>query len=217
MSTIVLIRPGRTDYDDQSRLLGNLEMPMNDRGLDDVEKIIRQLQQDGVQLEAILTSDVDPSCSTARLIAEALKGAKVRELDELRNVDQGLWQGLPEADVRKRYPRFFRTGREKPQSICPPEGETLSEACHRIQKVLNKAIRKYDVFAIIVPEPVATVIRCTLQQRCPDVSACLCGEEKRPLVEYLQSAEFDSDWFANCEHCSTAELSMSPPSSENLS
>ena len=97
MSKVILIRPGRTDYDAQSRLLGSLEMPMNDRGLEDVEAIIRQLQQDGVRPEMIYTCPCDPACSTARLIAESLKGTKVRQLTELRNVNQGLWQGLPKA------------------------------------------------------------------------------------------------------------------------
>ena len=100
MSTVVLIRPGLTDYDEQSRVLGTLEMPMNEKGLEQVEGIVRHLQREDVQLEAIFASPFDPCCSTARAIAEAQKGIKVKELDELRNVDQGLWQGLPEAALR---------------------------------------------------------------------------------------------------------------------
>jgi len=197
MSTIVLIRPGCTDYDEQSRLLGTLEMPMNEAGLEQVEAIVHQLQEQDVQLEAVFASPADPACSTARAIADAQGGVKVKELDELRNVDQGLWQGLPEADVRKRYPRVFRSGREKPQSICPPEGETLGDACERMQKVLKKAIRKYKVFAVVVSDPIATVIRCTLQQRSPSVNACLCGEHNQDAVEFFQTDGFDSAAFVN--------------------
>ncbi len=202
MSTIGLIRPGCTDYDEQSRLLGALEMPMNDAGLAQVQKIIRHLQQNDVKLEAIFASPFDPASSTARAIAESQPGAKVKELEELRNVDQGLWQGLPEADVRKRYPRVFRSGREKPQTICPPEGESLNDGCERIQKVLNKGIRKYDVFAVVVADPIATVIRCTLQDRCPTVASCLCGEDDRPAVEVFQAESFDFNSFLKSELCS---------------
>ncbi len=201
MSTIVLIRPGCTDYDQQSRLLGALEMPMNEAGLEEVQADIEHLKQNDIQLDAIFASPFDPAHSTARTIAESQRGVKVKELDELRNVDQGLWQGLPEADVRKRYPRVFRNGREKPQKICPPEGESLSDACERIQKVLNKAIRKYNVFAVVVADPIATVIRCTLQDRCPTVASCLCGEDDRPAVEVFQADQFDFHSFLNSEQC----------------
>jgi broad specificity phosphatase PhoE len=199
MSKIVLIRPGRTDYDEQSRLMGALEMPMNDAGVGQVEDIVRHLQQEGIRPEAIYTSPSDPACSTARAIAEALKGVKVKELEELRNVDQGLWQGLPEADVRKRYPQFFRNGRERPQTICPPEGETLVDACGRLHKVLNKAIKKYHVLAIVAADPIASVIRCTLQERGLTVASCLSGEHDRPAVEFFESDSFESSLFVNWE------------------
>lgn len=199
MSTIVLIRPGCTDYDNQTRLLGTLEMPLNDAGVAQVSEIVRQLQHKGVRLEAIYSSPVDPACSTARAIAEAQQGVKVKELDELQNVDQGLWQGLPEADVRKRYPQFFRNGREKPQTICPPEGETLGDACERLQKVLNKAIRKHEVLAIVASDPIASVIRCTLQDRGLTVSSCLSGEDNRQAVEFFKSDSFDPRGFVNWE------------------
>jgi len=199
MSTVVLIRPGETDYDEQSRLLGTLDMPMNEAGMRQVEQIVRHLQQEGVRLQAIYASPCDPASSTAKAIAEAQEGAKVKSLEELRNVNQGLWQGLPEEDVRERYPQFFRNGREKPQTICPPEGETLGAACERVRKVLNKAIRKHDVLAVVVPDPIASVIRCTLQERGIAVSSCLSGEEISATVELFETESFESAAFVNSE------------------
>ncbi len=207
MATIVLIRPGQTDYDDQSRLLGSLEMPLNDAGVVEVQQIVQHLEQNGVQLEAIYTSPVDPASSTAHAIAEAHKGVKVKEVEELRNVDQGLWQGLPESDVRKRYPQFFRNGRQKPQTISPPEGETLGDACERISKVLNKAIRKYSVFAVVAPDPIGSVIRCAFQERGIAVAACLSGEDDRKPVEVFESSSFESAAFVNCESSEPVQVS----------
>jgi broad specificity phosphatase PhoE len=216
MSTIVLIRPGETDYDDQSRLLGTLEMPLNAAGVEQVSAIVRHLQQKGIRLECIYTSPVDPACSTARAIAEAHKGVKVKEVEELRNVDQGLWQGLPEADVRKRYPQFFRNGKEKPHTIRPPEGETLGDACERVHKVINKAIRKYKVWAMVVPDPIASVIRCTLQERGITVAACLSGENGREAVELLETENFDSSCFVNHESREPAKVSSDTVSGQSV-
>ena len=205
MSHVILIRAGATDYYEQSRLLGNLEMPISSAGMAEVQGIVEVMHEQDVAPEAILTAPTDPASTTAQAVSEAFPDAKVREVDELQNVDQGLWQGLPESDVRRRYPKVFRSGREKPQAIYPPDGESLGDACERIQKVLNKAIRKYDVFAVVVPDPIATVIRCTLQQRCPDVTSCLCGETDRDAVELFETSSFDSTSFLNSELCDSPE------------
>lgn len=191
MSTVVLIRAGCTDYDENHRLLGTLDVPVNRRGVEQIRDVARQLRELGIRPQAILTPPENPASCTAHAIAEAISGSKVRQLDELRNVNQGLWQGLPESDVRKRFPRFFRSGKEDPVAICPPEGETLLDACQRLQRVLSKAIRKYSVFAIVVPEPLATVIRCTLQHRRPRMTECLCGETCEEMIQILESDCFE--------------------------
>ncbi len=195
MATIVLIRAGSTDYDEQHRLLGTLDLPVNQRGAEEIREIVRQLQQKNVRLEAIYTSPENPACETAYALSESQPSAKIREVDELRNVNQGLWQGLPESDIRRRFPKLFRNSRDGSISICPPEGETLLDACQRLARVLTKAIRKHQVFAVVASEPLATVIRCTLQHRQPRVSACLCGEEQTELVQIIESNIFDTAHF----------------------
>ena len=195
MSTIVLIRAGSTDYDAEHRLLGTLDVPLNDHGQAEVVKIVDELQRRGIRLELLLTSPANPASGTAYAVATALGGVKVRELEELQNVNQGLWQGLPESEVRRRFPKFFRSGKEDPTAICPPEGETLSDACQRLEEVLCRAIRRHRVLAVVAPEPLATVIRCTLQHRRPRVTDCLCGEESGELLQVLESTCFEASGF----------------------
>ncbi len=191
MSTVVLIRAGFTDYDESHRLLGTLDVPVNRRGQEQIREITRQLHEQGIRPQAILTPPENPAACTAHAIADTFPGTKVQQLDELRNVNQGLWQGLPESDVRKRFPRFFRSGKEDPVAICPPEGETLLDACKRLQRILSRAMRKYNVFAIVVPEPLTTVIRCTIQHRRPRMTECLCGESCAEMMQILQSDCFE--------------------------
>lgn len=195
MASVVLIRAARTDYDDQHRVLGTLDMPVNQQGTDEIVDTIAVLADADIRPEVILTSPEDPASGTAHGVAAAIGHVKVKELDEFRNVNQGLWQGLCKDDVRKRYPRMFRTGRDTSVAICPPEGESLSEACQRLERILEKSLRKYDVFAIVAPEPLATVIRCTLQQRHPKSTDCLCGEEAADSVSIVETDRFDAGYF----------------------
>lgn len=199
MARIVLIRAGRTDYDDQQRVLGILDMPVNDRGSDDINEIIRSLRDRGIRPDIILASPDDPANATAHAVAEALQVTRIREPEELKNVNQGLWQGLCETDVRRRFPRVFRNGGESGVAIRPPEGETLSDACQRLDRVLEKTIRRYDVVAVVAPEPLATVIRCTLQQRIPRAADCLCGEPSADSVVIVDTQSFDAEAFVSGE------------------
>lgn len=207
MATVVLIRAGCTDYDEQHRLIGTLDMPVNQRGLEQIREIVRFLQERRISLQAIFTSPDDPACGTAHAIAESQPSAKVRELDEFRNVNQGLWQGLTESEIVKRFPKLFRnSSRETGLAICPPEGETLIDACQRLSNALSRAFRKHQVFAIVAPEPLATVIRCTLEQRVPRATACLCGEEKTELIQVIQSSAFDAAQFAQGDSAITTDV-----------
>ena len=44
MLTIVLIRPGATDYDRHGRIQGTLDIPLNPAGSDEVVQLLAQLR-----------------------------------------------------------------------------------------------------------------------------------------------------------------------------
>src|SRR4051812_47933651 len=99
MSTVVLVRPGCTDFDDQNRIQGTLDLPLNKRGEQQVLQLVDELRQ--VPLDIIYTSPCEPARSTAIAIGAELE-ISVKELDGLRNLDQGLWQGLQVDDIRRK-------------------------------------------------------------------------------------------------------------------
>ena len=89
---------------------------------------------------------------------------KVKKLDRLENLDHGLWQGLLVDEVRQKQPKVYRQWLEQPETICPPEGETIDHARERIQGVLAKLLKKHadGVIGLVVPEPLASVVRSEL-------------------------------------------------------
>lgn len=193
MSTLVLIRAGVTDYDEDHRLLGTLDVPLNSRGRQQIEELIQQLAERQLAPDLILGSPENPAAETARLIAAAVPSARLKLVEELRNVNQGLWQGLSEEEVRGRFPRVFKLGRNSPAEICAPEGESLVDACRRIEVVLEKAIRKHSQLAVVAPEPLATAILCVVQRRGVKLVECLCGEESPSIIEVVQTDSFDAE------------------------
>jgi broad specificity phosphatase PhoE len=158
MLQIVLIRPGRTDYDLQDRIQGTLDIPLNEEGRTDAAQAVQLLREKG--LEAIYAPASEPSRQTAEIIAEALH-LKCRRLDRLPNLNLGLWQGMLVQDVRTKQPKVYRQWQEQPETVCPPEGEMLGDAEQRLRSSLAKLMKKHKagIIGLCVPEPLFSLLR----------------------------------------------------------
>jgi probable phosphoglycerate mutase len=156
MVQIVLIRPGSTDYDEQGRIQGTLDIPLNDQGIRDVERIVENVRVLGI--EVVYCGPCQSVCQTATAICEAL-GLKLKKLDSLRNIDHGLWQGMLIEEVKRKQPKVYRQWQDQPAIICPPEGEMLSEAQHRVHAALTKILKKHKqgTIGLVMSEPLASL------------------------------------------------------------
>jgi probable phosphoglycerate mutase len=175
---MVLIRPGRTEFDEQRRIQGTLDIPLSEAGQDDVRRLIEALR--GVEFDVIYASPCQAARETAEQLADAFD-VKMKEHEQLANLDQGLWQGRSIDEVRQTQPTVFRQWLENPESVCPPSGEQVSAARQRVKAALAKLRRKHKgrTIAIVAPEPIYCLIHCELVGGTPrDLWKC-CGDAKR--------------------------------------
>lgn len=185
MSTVVLVRPGCTDFDEQRRLQGSLELPLNSRGQSQLARVLEQIRE--LPIEAVISGPCEPCLSTAQALSRSL-GVKLKEKDELCNFSYGLWQGLNIDDVRRKFPRVFKQWEDAPETVCPPEGETISEVLDRIREALRKPLKKYGMFAVVASEPLASLISCSLRGVVPDdvcSSLFACCEDQ--LIDVIRT------------------------------
>lgn len=161
MLRIILVRPGACDFIDQGRIQGTLDMPLNEHGASEVAELIKQLK--GHAIETVYASTCEPTHATAEAIAEALD-VKLKSLKQMQNLDHGLWQGMLIDEVKRKQPTVYRQWQEQPESICPPNGESVGEATERVDHALDKVLKRHrqGVIALVVPEPLATLVRSRL-------------------------------------------------------
>jgi phosphoserine phosphatase len=187
MLRILLLRPGSTDFDEQGRIQGTLDIPLNDAGAHQVARTVGELAS--VEVDAIYSSP----CHAAQQTAEALaadREMRVKVLDKLQNLDQGLWHGKLIEELKKTQPRVYKQVQEHPESVCPPQGEPLAHAQQRVRQALDKLLRKHrsGAIAIVSPEPLASLIRSTLTHR-----------------------EIGDLWKAECECCNWELIEIGQP------
>jgi phosphoserine phosphatase len=190
MVQIVLIRPGSTDFDQQGRIQGTLDIPLNAQGAQEVQQAIKDLKPLGI--EAVYCCPCQSATESATAISEAL-GAKLKKIDSLQNIDHGLWQGMLIDDVKRKQPKVYRQWQEQPQTICPPGGEMPNSALERVQAALAKLFKRHKqgTIALVVPEPLASVVHgylshCEIGECWKTVSDCgkweLISLEPKDLV-----------------------------------
>jgi broad specificity phosphatase PhoE len=161
MVRFVLIRPGSTDFDEQGRIQGTLDIPLSDRGAAEATRIATELKSQN--LSALYSAPCQSASQTAAAIGQAL-GLKPKKLDKLQNLDHGLWQGMLIEEVKHKQPKVYRQWQDNPWIVCPPEGEMLSHAEDRIRTAIAKLLKKHRGTAVglVLPEPLASVVHSFL-------------------------------------------------------
>lgn len=161
MSTVrLVVRPGETEFDGQSRIQGSLDLPLTDLGRQQVSEIVEQLRREA--FDVIYASPTEPAASTAEIIGLAL-GVPVKIADGLANLHQGLWQGLPLEEIRRKHPRVYKQWEDDPESVCAPNGEECEEAQQRVEQAFKKPLKRGESFVVVAPEPIATLISSVLR------------------------------------------------------
>lgn len=190
MTRIILVRPGSTDFDEQGRIQGTLDVPLNHQGNDQAHQVLAELTAQGIQV--VYCSLCQSAEQTANLIADGL-GIKSRTLRNLQNLNQGLWQGKRIDELKEKQKKVYRQWQEQPETVCPPEGEMLSSAQQRVKTALDKLIKKHNnsIIALVAPEPLTSLVRIYLEQtQIGDLweCACECGSWRTIDIEPRQLA-----------------------------
>lgn len=162
VARVLLVRPGATDFDDQGRIKGSMDMPMSERGREQADSLADQLS--GIAFKTIYSSPCESAQETAERLSRG-RDVRVKVIDAFRNIDHGLWHGKLIDEVRRNHPKVYRQGQESPGELCPPGGEPISEARARVAKAVRKIAKKGGdgVIVVVVPDPMASVVQSVLE------------------------------------------------------
>lgn len=168
---VLLVRSGPTDWDDAGRLQGETDLPLSDCGKEAFAARVAEIarQADDHHVEAVLHGPDECSAQSARILAAQLH-ARPRQVEDFREMDLGLWEGMRESELLEKHPTVYRAWRQDPTSVTPPDGDTLAETEQRVLRALKRQLEKSGKAGVaIVLRPVALgIVRCWLAGRTLD-------------------------------------------------
>jgi broad specificity phosphatase PhoE len=136
---VVFVRTGETEWESAGRMVGATDVPLSAAGHETIRGLASQMSD--VHLGAIFCSPDEASVATAEELAR-VTGGKVKTLDDLGEVNLGLWEGMLNKDLEEKCPRAYRQWLDDPSLVQVPEGESLDEARARLVQTLGRALEK---------------------------------------------------------------------------
>lgn len=131
---IVAVRHGETAWNVDTRIQGHLDIPLNDTGLWQAERLARALADEAVA--AIYTSDLKRAHATAQAVAR-LTGAPLAAEPELRERSFGHFQGRTFAEIEAELPEEAMRWRKRDPHYAPQGGESLVTLRERIERIVS--------------------------------------------------------------------------------
>ena len=139
MTDLILIRHGRTDWNQQKRYQGQIDISLNEEGVKQAHVTAEQLRD--IPLEAVYASDLQRAHHTARILSKPRNLTPVPD-PRLREINHGEWEGLLYEEIRARYPVEFARFHEDPANASAPGGESIlslhQRVCSSFQDIISR-------------------------------------------------------------------------------
>ncbi len=132
---ILALRHGETTWNQDRRLQGQLDIPLNERGHWQAARTAAALREEPIA--AVYSSDLARAHQTARAIAAA-QGLDVRSHPGLRERHFGVFQGKTWTELEVEEPEATQAWRTRVPEFAPAGGENLLQLRERIAAALDE-------------------------------------------------------------------------------
>jgi phosphoserine phosphatase len=161
MKKLIVVRAVHPAWEEEHRIQGTLPLPLCDQSMRVMDEIARNLH--GEEFDCVYSSGNESSGVTAKYLAGQC-GKKARQIPSLHEPNFGLWQGLRLEEIKQRFGSTYKQWRADPTRICPPQGESISDAFRRVQSALKRLEKKNreKTVVVVAARTVAGLIACTI-------------------------------------------------------
>ena len=141
MTKLIVIRHGYSTSNASERYTGHFDAPLDALGHAQAVQLADALCA-LPHLDALYASDLCRATDTLRPTAERT-GLPLHTLPALRELDVGLWTGVPYEEVKERFAEDFKCHLADVNAPCTG-GESTRAACERILAAIRRIVAAHD-------------------------------------------------------------------------
>ena len=132
----VFIRHGETDWNRQQRFQGHIDIPLNDSGLEQAQRLGHHLAH--TPADTLLCSDLQRAQQTAAPLARAW-GMPAHTRAGFREQSFGVLEGLDVPTIKAQHPQLWQQWLEHRSDFALPGGESLQQFHARVLQSVREA------------------------------------------------------------------------------
>lgn len=145
ISRIILARHGETLDNARGVAQGWSDSALSERGRRQVAQLAGRAARLGAT--SLFCSTLPRAMATAEMVSHSLK-MPIQLMEDLREMNCGVWEGASFGDVRKGDPDFYTKWASDPMMPCP-EGESFHDVLMRMQRAIDTIGRMETVDASV--------------------------------------------------------------------
>jgi broad specificity phosphatase PhoE len=169
MTTLYLVRHGRTMANLEGRFAGRIDEPLIEEGVAQAAAAGRLLAHEDIK--TVYASPMLRTVQTAAIMAEFF-GAEVVQDEGLAEINIPHWDGRLKDELMQDYGSGYPLWKEAPDRFCLKGAEGLSDVTQRARRCVEKIMARHQGSSVAAVTHLA-VMRCLI--------LCYAG---RPLSDY---------------------------------
>lgn len=162
MTKIILTRHGHVAGIEPLRFRGRADIPLTHLGELQAKAVAARIAQIW-RPAAIYTSPMERCVVTGGLIGAAC-GIEATKLDQLNDLDYGVWQWKTHEEVREKWPELLAAWHVTPQLVRFPDGDSLQDLVARTADALREMLQRHATTEVVVMVGHDSVNRALLLQ-----------------------------------------------------
>lgn len=142
MATLALLRHGESQWNQENRFTGWVDVPLSERGGEEARRAGEKLKAAGLVFDVAYTSALIRAQETLRIVLEVLEqtGIPVRKDQALNERHYGELQGLNKAETAKKFGEPQVQLWRRSYDVAPPGGESLKDTAARTLPYFERQI-----------------------------------------------------------------------------
>jgi len=159
---IFLVRHGETNWNQEGRFQGQIDIPLNEKGKSQAKSTGRFLK--GIHFNKAFSSSLSRPMKTAELILEN-KNIKIKPEKDLIEIGHGLWEGKLESEIEDEWNDLLIDWQNSPEKVQMPQGESIEEVWNRSVRCwesICKDLKPDETALVVAHDAVNKTILCNL-------------------------------------------------------